>query len=155
MAENEKLYSATNKAMALCANHEYCSSDIRLKLIAWGLSGEDAEKVISALVREKFIDDSRYARAFASDKFRQNKWGKVKITSHLRTKNLGSAVIDEALEGIDEEEYLRMIRETIKEHRRFVKAKNRYDLKGKLLRFGLSRGFESHLLYDILNEGDD
>lgn len=155
MAENEIIKSAANKAMALCANHEYCSSDIRSKLIAWGLNGDNAEKVISVLIKEKFIDDPRYARAFVSDKFRQNKWGKVKITAYLRAKNLGSAIIDEAIEGIDEEEYLRMMKETIKEHRRLVKAKNRYDLKGKLLRFGLSRGFESHLLYDILNEDDD
>lgn len=155
MAENDIVKAAMNKAMALCASHEYCSSEIMSKLGSWSVGNEDAEKILSYLIKEKFIDDSRYASAFVKDKFRQNKWGKVKIAAHLRSKNLGSDIIQSALDAIDDEMYLNMIRETINDHRRFVKAKNQYDMKGKLLRFGLSRGFESNLVYDILNEKEE
>lgn len=155
MAENDIVKAAMNKAMALCASHELCSSDIMSKLSSWSVGNEDAEKILSYLIKEKFIDDSRYASAFVKDKFRQNKWGKVKIAAHLRSKNLGSEIIQSALDAIDDEMYLTMIRDTINDHRRFVKAKNQYDMKGKLLRFGLSRGFESNLVYDILNEKEE
>jgi regulatory protein len=154
MAENNLVKAALNKAMALCAYHEYCSSEIRSRLSSWGIGNDDSEQLISVLIKEKFINDSRYSAAFAKDKFNQNKWGKIKIAAHLRSKNISEETIQSALDEIDDESYIKMIRDTINAHRRFVKAKNLYDLKGKLLRFGLSKGFESNLLYDILNETD-
>lgn len=154
MDEVNSIKSALAKAMALCASHEYCSSDIRAKLTSWGIRNEDAEKIILTLKKEKFIDDSRYASAFVKDKLKQNKWGKVKVAAHLRAKNLSGEIIQNALDEIDDGFYINMIRETINAHRKFVKAKNQFDMKGKLLRFALSKGFESHLVYDILNESD-
>jgi regulatory protein len=152
MAENDLVKIALNKAMALCASHEYCSSDILSRLGTWGIGNDDSDKIISVLIKEKFIDDTRYAAAFVKDKFNQNKWGKIKIAAHLRSKSISEVIIQSALGEISDESYLKMIRDTLNSHRRFIKAKNQYDLKGKLLRFGLSKGFESHLVYDVLNE---
>lgn len=152
MPENSLVKAALNKAMALCARREYCSGDIRAKLESWGLNSSEVKSVISALIKEDFINDKRYAEAFVKDKYRHNKWGKVKITAHLKAKNISSELISLALESLDDDQYKLMVRETLDSHRKFVKAKNQYDLKGKLLRFGLSKGFESHLLYDILND---
>jgi regulatory protein len=78
----------------------------------------------------------------------------VKIAAHLRSKNIEPEVIVTSLSLLDDDQYRQMITETLNSHRKFIKAKNQYDLKGKLLRFGLSKGFESHLIYDILNETD-
>jgi regulatory protein len=152
--ENSFVKTALNKAMALCARREFCSGDIRVKLESWGLNNSDAKSVISTLIKEDFINDKRYTEAFVKDKYRHNKWGKVKITAHLKAKNIESELISSALASLDDDQYRQMIRDTLNSHRKFVKAKNQYDLKGKLLRFGLSKGFESHLLYDILNEID-
>jgi len=152
--ENSIFKTALNKAMALCARREFCSWDIQVKLESWGLNSSDAKSVISTLINEDFINDIRYAEAFVKDKYRQNKWGKVKIAAHLKAKNIASELISSALASLDDDQYRQMIRDTLDSHRKFVKAKNQYDLKGKLLRFGLSKGFESHLLYDILNEID-
>jgi regulatory protein len=154
MTENTLVKAALNKAMALCAKSEFCSGDIKIKLESWGLTSSDAKSVISTLIKENFINDKRYAEAFVKDKYRHNKWGKVKIASHLKAKNIESELISSALATLDDNQYRQMIRDTINSHRKFVKAKNQYDLKGKLLRFGLSKGFESHMLYDILNEID-
>jgi regulatory protein len=154
MVENDLFKTILSKAMALCANHEYCSAEIRSRLNSWSVDSNDTEKIMSYLIKERFIDDSRYTSAFVKDKFRQNKWGKVKISAHLRSKSLGDDLIRSALDEIDDEAYIDMIREVINDHRRLVKAKNQYDMKGKLLRFALSRGYESHLVYDILNESD-
>ena len=152
MTENTPVITALNKVMALCALREYCSGDIRVKLESWGLNSSDIKSVISKLIKEDFINDKRYARAFVGDKYRHNKWGKAKIAAHLRAKNIASELIGPALDSIDEDQYRQMIRDTLASHRKFIKAKNQFDLKGKLLRFGLSKGFESHILYDILND---
>jgi regulatory protein len=154
MNDENKSKAALTKAMALCAAHEYCSSDIRSKLNSWGIGSSEAEQIISELTKEQFLNDTRYAIAFVKDKYIQNKWGRVKIASGLRLKKINEETISRALEQIDEDQYMVMIRDTLNSHRKFIKAKNKYDLKGKLLRFGLSRGFESHLLYDILGGFD-
>jgi regulatory protein len=121
-------------------------------LSLWGVENNDDEKIIGILINENFINELRYATAFVRDKFKYNKWGKVKIAAQLRVKKLPSDIISSALDSIDKEQYIKLMRGLIEGHRRTVKAKNQYDLKAKLLRYGLSKGFESSLLYDILND---
>ncbi|MCX6253238.1 MAG: regulatory protein RecX [Bacteroidia bacterium] len=152
MAENTMFKTVLNKAMAQCSRREFCSDDIRNKLLLWGVGNNDAEKIISILVKENFINESRYATAFVKDKFNYNKWGKVKIAAHLRIKHIPSDIIKSALDSIDNELYRKLLNELIAAHKRSVKAKNQYALKAKLLRYGLSKGFESSLLYDLLND---
>ena len=153
---NEESFYGTilSKAMTLCSKREYCRDDIQSKLRSWGAGETDSEKIISTLVRENFLNETRYASAFVRDKFNYNKWGKVKIASHLKAKQISPGIITSALNLIDNELYMRTMKEIITSHRRHVKAKNQYDLKGKLLRYVLSMGFESNLLYDILNDSD-
>lgn len=152
MTENSQDKTALNRAMALCASREYCSEDIRIKLDSWGIKGQNAENIISSLVRENFINEQRYAEAFVKDKYNHNKWGKAKIAAHLRAKKIASESIESALSLVDEDQYKQTIREILASHRKFIKARNKYELKGKLIRYGLSKGFESHILYDILND---
>jgi regulatory protein len=152
MAEEKLLKSALNKAMAICARKECCISEISNKLDSWGVDETSAGKVIFNLVKDKFIDEERYSKAFARDKFRYYKWGRLKIRAGLIQKRIPENVINTALEVIDEKEYLDQIQILITSHRKKIKAKNQYDLKGKLMRYGLSKGFESHLLYDLLND---
>ena len=154
MSENALVRTALNKAMAMCANREYCSEDFRIKLESWGLNDHEAKSVISTLLKENFINDRRFAEAFVKDKYRHNKWGKVKIAAYLKVKRIDPEVIESALAELDEDQYRQMIMAILGSHRKFIKAKNQYDLKGKLLRYGLSKGFESSILYDILNELD-
>jgi len=152
MTENSLVKTAQNKAMALCASREFSVQEIRLKLLSWGLNASEAESVIGTLISENFVNDRRYAEAFVKDRYNHNKWGKAKIAAHLRAKSIASELIESALAAIDDGQYRQTIRDILTSHRRFIKAKNQFDLKGKLLRFGLSKGFESHILYDILNE---
>ena len=152
MAENLLFKTVLSKSMALCSRREYCSYDIRNKLLSWNISSEDAEKIITILTAENFINELRYSVSFVKDKFNYNKWGKVKIASQLKAKGISSGNIKTALGEIDDETYMRMIKHLLTSHRKTIKAKNQYDLKAKLLRYGLSKGFESHILYDILGE---
>ncbi len=152
MADNPKYKSALNKAMMLCSKKEYCCDDMRTKLYSWGLATDDTEKVISTLLTEKFINEQRYSNAYSRDKFNYNKWGKIKIASNLKQKKIPSDTIKSALESIDDETYIKVLRNLIEVHKRKTKFKNQYELRGKLMRFGLSKGFESNLIYEILGE---
>jgi regulatory protein len=152
MTENELIKISLSKAMALCSRREYCTDDIRIRLKSWGISVNDSEKIINILYKENFINDIRYSKAFVKDKFIYNKWGKVKIAAHLRIKKIPPEIIKTALDSIDNEDYIKTLKELLSEHRRLIRARSQYDLKGKLLRYGLSKGFESDLLYDLLNE---
>jgi len=154
MAENTLFKTALSKAMSQCSQREICCSEIESRLELWGLQKSDCQKIIDILIKENFLNEERYASAFVKDKFNHNKWGKIKITSHLRAKKISSGTIHSALESIDYDLYKIRLKEMINNHRRLLKAKNQYEMKAKLLRFGLSRGFESSLVYDILNDPD-
>lgn len=147
--------TALTKAMTLCSRIEYCSGDIRKKLQQWGVSVDEENKIVGTLLKENFINDERYSKAFVRDKFWHNKWGRVKIAAHMKAKGIKGDIIRTALGEIDNEEYTGTIKNLIAAHRKSIKAKNQFDMKGKLLRYGLSKGFESSLLYDLLNEMED
>jgi regulatory protein len=153
---NEELYkSSLNKAMALCAAREYCVSDISSRLRTWGNEENEIDRIIEKLEKENFINEERFATGYVKDKFNYNKWGKIKIASQLRAKNIPGEIISRALNSIDNDLYKKTLSDLLASHRRQVKAKNQYDLKGKLLRYGLSKGFESSLMYDLLNEMEE
>ncbi|MFN2312898.1 MAG: RecX family transcriptional regulator, partial [Bacteroidales bacterium] len=90
-------------------------------------------------------------RAFVVDHFRQSHWGKVKITMGLRSKRVDPTAIASGLEAINDGEYHALLMRILEEQRKKIRAKNRLDLKGKLLRHALGKGFESHLVYDAVN----
>ena len=152
MDDNELYAALMNKASLLCARREMCLSDMKRKLIDWGASDKQSEIILKQLSRDRFIDEKRYAVAFTRDKFMNNRWGRIKIAHALKLKNIPGSLIDESMATIDEDSYLEMMRVLISQHRNKIKSKNQYDLKGKLLRYGLSKGFESYLLYDLLND---
>lgn len=154
MVENKKYSDSLTKAMKLCAAREYCSSEIENKLEKWGVAAADRERILRTLIKDKFIDNYRYSVAFANDKFRQNRWGKIKIAVMLKSKGIDEKTIQQAVGSINEKEYLDTLRKLLATHRKSVRAKSSYEFKGKLARFALSRGFEPELVYQILEEDD-
>ena len=79
---------------SLCSTSEHCQSDGREKLYKWGLSREDSEKIIDYLLDEKYIDEYRYANAYANDKLRFSHWGRAKIRSMLYMQHIPEACIN-------------------------------------------------------------
>ena len=154
MAEDVHFKTALTKAMRICSQRELCFYDIETKLESWGVIKPDSHKILDILLKENFINEERYAKAFVKDKFNYNKWGKIKIVSHLKAKQIPAATIAAALDAIDNDEYIGAIEALLKSHKKTIKAKNDYELKAKLIRFGLSRGFESALLYELIGNID-
>jgi len=137
---------------ALCSRSEKCSTDIHKKIMAAGLSSDEADEIIEKLKAEKFIDDKRYIRSYVSDKFKFNKWGKVKIRHYLKMKGLSDELIQNGLDEIDAEKYHETLIKTLKEKARKVKKKNKFEKMGQLIRFAQNRGFEPEIIHRYLNE---
>ena len=136
---------ALSKAIALCSSSEHCKSQIMEKLSLWGVSAQDAYNIMDYLVKEKYIDNKRFARAYCHDKFCYNHWGRIKIRQMLRHLRLGDEEIEEGMETIDEEDYLEALNDVLRAKDRTLKDKDKYLRKAKLVRHLLSRGFETEL----------
>ena len=138
MNADEILY----KLAARCSVSEQCLSDIEAKLEKYDLSDEEKTRILRHLVEEKYVDDRRYAEAFVRDKYRFNKWGRIKIAQGLRMKGIDNETISVAMEAIDEEEYMEILDSLIRAKRKSVKGRNDYEVNAKLCRFATGRGFE-------------
>jgi regulatory protein len=139
------------KAKALCASREYCISDITSRLESWGVTDKAAvERIVAGLLKEKFIDEQRYAHAFARDKLRYNKWGKIKIEWHLRMKGVNTACIKESIESIDEAEYKDIAEKLILAMVKTKKGTDKNMLRAKILRSMQSKGFEYAVTGEIV-----
>ena len=136
----------------LCSRSEQCSSDIRKKIIAYELVEEIVEEILEKLKLEKFLNDERYVKAYVADKFKINKWGKVKIRHNLRMKGLPEDLILNQLDEIDEEKYKKVLIKTMKDKAKSVKKKDRFEKMGQIIRFAQTRGFEPELIHRHMEE---
>ncbi|HPD94417.1 MAG TPA: regulatory protein RecX, partial [Tenuifilaceae bacterium] len=93
-----------------------------------------------------------YARFFVRDKSRLNKWGRVKIVSVLKSKGVSEGIINKALLEISPETNKKTLTDLVARKAKQIKAKSTYELKSKLIRFGMSRGFEMDLVINVVNE---
>ncbi len=151
MTADEILY----KLAAKCSVSEQCLSDIEAKLNRYDLTEEERTHILQHLVEEKYVDDGRYAEAYVKDKYRFNKWGRIKIAQGLRMKGIDNETIKAAMETIDEEEYMDILRSLIKAKRKSTRGASEYEINGKLIRFATGRGFEFAAIRECLNVDDD
>lgn len=138
------------RAASLCSGSEHCSSEIRKKLLLWGVTSSQAEKIILYLINEKYIDNKRFCKAYCLDKFRYNHWGCIKIGQMLRMLEMKNEDINEGLESINEEDYKEVLLHILTQKNRQLKDSDPYIRKGKLIRHALSKGFESYLITEVL-----
>ena len=140
---------------ALCAQAEHCQQEMRDKMRRWGLDETVQNRIIDRLIKERYVDDERYARAFVKDKIRYNKWGRRKVQQALWMKRIDADIQQQVLDEIDETEYLDVLRPLLKQKRKSIKAESDYELNQKLLRFALSRGFGFDIIRQCLDVGEE
>lgn len=151
MTEKEILHKLT----ALCARGEHCTYEMREKMRKWDTDLSIENRIIDYLVREKYVDDCRYARVFAMDRIKSNKWGRRKVEQAMYQKRLSKDIIRETLDNIDDDIYLDILRPLLKSKRRSIKAANPYEANGKLIRFALGRGFTMDLIRQCIDDVDN
>lgn len=140
------------KMAALCSKSEQCTSDIRKKIRSLEANSMTEDNIVSRLEQENFLNDARYALTYVSEKFRINKWGKVKIRYYLKMKGIEEKLIESALNSIDHDDYVALLVKIMKEKARSTKKGEKFERMGQIIRFAQGRGFEPELIHRHLRE---
>ena len=151
ISEQQALFKLTK----LCSQSEHCSQEMLEKMKKWELEEDAIARNMEYLIREKYVDDSRFARFFINDKIKYNKWGRKKVEQALYLKHISKDISDPIFEEIDNKLYLDVLRPILQSKRKSIKAKNDYELNIKLIKFAMGRGFSKDLIKKCLNHIDD
>lgn len=143
MADSSKIL---NNLRRQCSRREYCTKDVLAKAEkALDGNGEEADKILQILIEEKYVDDQRYAEAYARDKSSIAGWGELKIRYMLSAKGIDRDIISKALEEVDEKKADDRLHKLLENKYRTLKDDPQWRMK--LLRFALGRGYS----YDEVN----
>lgn len=140
---------------ALCAQAEHCQQEMRDKMKRWDIAPAVQDRIITRLVKERYVDDERYARAFVKDKIRYNKWGRRKVQQGLWLKHIDAEIQERVLGEVDDSEYLSVLRPLLKQKAKGIRAESDYERNQKLVRFALGRGFTFDIIRQCLNVDED
>lgn len=138
-----------------CAYQERCHSEVRHKLLELGCYGEELEEAIGILIEENFLNEERFAIAYAGGKFRMQSWGKVKIRQHLKQKQVSEYCINKGLNSIDDKEYYdKLLALFEKKNQSLGTERNQWRKRQKIAAYLLQKGFESDLIQQVWNSDE-
>jgi len=146
--------TALAKAEHYCAYQERSQQEVRDKLYEWGLYSNTIENVIVQLIADNFLNEERFANAYARGKFSQKGWGKNKIKQGLKFKKVSDVLIRKALNNINGDDYLQTLEQVLQKKARLLSEKDPYKRKYKLHQYALSRGYENDLISEVLKNSD-
>lgn len=136
------------KARKYCAYQERSIFDVKQKLINWNVNEKIISDIILQLKKEDFINEDRFAAAFAIGKLRNNKWGRNKITHALMMKQIPDLTIQIALNSIDENEYIQTLKSVIAAKK--TDEKDEFRRNNKIVRYAMQKGFQPELVWKVL-----
>lgn len=148
------LKDALQKAASFCAYQERTQQEVRDRLKEWGVWGDDAEEVIAELITQNYVNEERFAKSFAGGKFRVKGWGKRKIQQHLKQRGISGYNLDQAMKEIAPDDYRQTLTNLLDKKRRTLRDDNPLIVKQKLIRYAMSRGYESDLIFAVLGNED-
>jgi len=150
----DSLKDALRKAAMFCAYQERTQQEVRERLKEWGLWGDDAEEVIAELIQQNYLNEERFAKSFAGGKFRVKGWGWRKIRQHLQQRGITGYNLDQAMNEIAPADYRTTLTELLDKKRRTLRDDSPLVVKQKLVRYALSKGYESDLVWQVLASED-
>jgi len=137
-----------NKARKYCSYQERCLADVKAKLIEWNAADRTVEKIIQSLEKEDYINEERYAIAFALGKLRNNKWGRNKIFYAMSRKRIPEIYIQMGLNEIDEEEYIDILKSVLQSKK--IDEKDEFKRNGKLVKYAVQKGYQASLAWKVI-----
>ncbi len=140
------------KVRHFCGFQERCIRDVEEKLKEWAVQDKMIPSIIHQLQQENFLNEERFAKVFAGGKFRINKWGRKKIEFELYHRGIQELFIQQGLLEIDNDEYLKTLREIIEKKRDEIKPGKENNIRQKIINFAIGKGFETDLILAILKE---
>lgn len=138
---------AKKKIIRYCAYQERSHKEVREKLFGFGLYSSEVNELLSFLITEGFLNEERFAKAFAGGKFRMKKWGRIKIVHALENHDLTVNCIKIGLKEIDEQEYVNSLHEIVRKKARLVDHPNDFIRRDKVARFAIQKGYEPELVW--------
>lgn len=117
-----------------------------------GIYGDDLDEIMADLISENFLNEERFARSFARGKFRIKRWGRIRIRRELKMKDVSAYSLRKAMTEIEDEDYWETLKKVLIKKDGLLKEKNVFKRKNKLVKYVLSRGFETHLAWEAVNE---
>lgn len=138
------------KAANFCAYQERSHHEVTQRLAEWGIYGIDAQEILLQLIEQNYLNEERFAIAFAGGKFRVKQWGRVKIKQELKMHKVSDYCINKALQEIDEEVYLATLQDEIDKKWQQTKDANVLSKRAKVARYLIGRGFEQELIWNEL-----
>jgi len=146
---------AFQRLSALCARGEHCQHDMLEKMRQWGVEPEAQARVMERLVRERYVDDERFARAFVRDKIEYSHWGRRKVEQALWQKHIDEEVARRTLDAVDPQTYIDVLRPMLKQKQRSVTGKSDYERYMKLLKWAVGRGFTTDIIRQCIDIDDE
>ena len=140
------------KAKSYCAYQERCHKEVSDKLFSWKLNTDEIDFIIDHLLQENYLNEERFAIAYAGGKFRIKQWGRKKIIQKLKEKRVSEYCIKKGLEEIDDEQYEKVLHQLIEKKYKSLKDKNTFTRKKKVAAYIYGRGYESNLIWEHLND---
>ena len=135
-----------------CIYQDRCHKEVEQKMKEYKLIPEARELILLDLMKDNFLNEERFAKSFARGKFRIKNWGKQRIVRELKFKDISTYNIKSALKEIDDEEYHTTIYRITENRNAVISESNIHKRKQKLIGFLMRKGFESELIYKVVNE---
>jgi len=151
-AQTYTVTEAKRKLEAYCAYQERCHKEVVQKLRGMNMIPLAIDTVVSHLIEHNFLNEQRFAQSFARGKFNIKKWGQNRIVRELKIRDISKYNIDSALKEIDLNDYHETLDSLAKKRLAQLNEKNPYKKKKKLADYLLYRGWESHLVYEKINQ---
>lgn len=143
------------KARKYCAYSERSKAEVEKKLRNLGAIGGDIPDIIEKLIKEGFLNETRFASAFASGKFRYKKWGKKRIAIEMKRKGLSEELIDKGISELSTEDYETTLDELLKKKWKQLERKivpddyeSAFIAKQKLIKYALQKGYEMDIVME-------
>ena len=146
----DSIKDALRKAAMFCAYQERTQQEVRERLKEWGIFGDDAEEVIAELIQQNYLNEERFAKSFAGGKFRVKGWGRRKIKQQLQQRGISGYNLDQAMKEIAPDDYRETLTDLLEKKRQSLSDDNPLIVKQKLVRYALSKGYESELIFTVL-----
>lgn len=146
--------TALAKAEHYCAYQERSQQEVRNRLYDYGLRSDEVEELISDLIQNNFLNEERFARSYALGKFRMKQWGRIKIKMGLKAKKVSDKLIVKALKELDDDDYMDTLSAVLTKKAAQIREPDSFKRKNKLVQYGLMRGYEDDLIFDVLKSNE-
>lgn len=143
---------AFQKLMRFCTYRERCHKEVKQKLFDLQIHPADQEEIIVKLIQEGFLNEERFAKIFAYDKFYLNHWGRFRIRRQMEFLQLSEYLIRKGMAEIDEEDYINTFEKLIEKRMEATKGEDKYKRKRKVIDYLLRKGYESEMVYERINK---